>query len=137
MNSSTSIKFHSKDKGSVFDVYEIQYDVQLAANIIQTRMKLGMTQEGLARKMKTVQPVIARAENGNIPPSHKLLKKIARAFEARLIPASFEFENHSRIVFMVNSYSAKTENEMSSLSSLQKPEQNLASPVRQFSPSFS
>lgn len=122
MNSSISLQSHiSSNEGSAFDVYEIQYDVQLAANIIDTRMKRGMTQEELAKKMKTVQPVIARAENGNLPPSHKLLKKIARALEARLIPASFALEESSQTLqsFSISKYSTRSNNELRSISSMQ------------------
>jgi transcriptional regulator with XRE-family HTH domain len=76
-----------------FDLYEIQYDVQLAANIINARVNIGMTQQDLAQKLKTSQPAIARAENGDQPPSHKMLKKIARAFGARLTPPDFILES--------------------------------------------
>lgn len=83
----------SKQDDTMFDVYDIQYDVQLAANIITARMKRGVTQRALAEKMNMVQPAIARAESGNTPPSHKLLKKIARALEAKIVPPNFELEN--------------------------------------------
>ncbi len=90
MSASTSKKLQEFDQGgSAFDVYEIQYDVKLAASIINTRLKLSLTQEELAEKLGTLQPAIARAESGDQPPSHKLLKKLARAFGARLIPPSF------------------------------------------------
>lgn len=72
-----------------FDVYEIQYDVQLAARIIDTRNKRGMTQKQLAKKLKVVQPVIARLENGTNPPTHKLLKAVAKALNAQIIPPDF------------------------------------------------
>lgn len=73
----------------MFDVYEIQYDVQLAANIMNARQKAGVTQEELARKIGTSQPAVARAENGETPPSHKLLKKIARAIGVRILPPQY------------------------------------------------
>ena len=82
-----------------FDLYEIDYDVKLAANIIDARLKRNMTQEELAQKLNTKQPAIARAENGDSPPSHKLLKKIARILRAKLQPATFELEND--IIIMV------------------------------------
>lgn len=134
MNSSTSTNYRSnKDTGSVFDTYEIQYDVQLAANIIGTRMKLGLTQMDLAKKMKTVQPVVARAESGDTPPSHKLLKKIARAFGARLIPANFILEEQMLSTITVSAYKFSSGNEVLSMYSTQKPEPIPVPYVQQFS----
>lgn len=93
MNSSTyKMISESNKQNSVFDVYEIQYDVQLASNIIEARLKMNLTQEELAKRMNVVQPAVARAENGNTPPTHKLLKKFARTLGARLIPPKLVFQ---------------------------------------------
>lgn len=70
-------------------INSIQYDVQLAANIVRARMERGMTQKQLAKRVGVVQPAIARAENGRVPPTHSLLKKIAKALKMRLIPSDF------------------------------------------------
>lgn len=71
------------------DINETQYDVQLAANIIKARMDKGWSQDKLAKKVGTLQPAIARAEAGNIPPSHAFLKRIARALDLEIKPPSF------------------------------------------------
>lgn len=81
-----------KNKMTKTDFYNLQYDVRLAGNIIRTRLQLGMTQEELAQKMGKLQPAIARAENGDTPPSHNLLKQLAHAFGARLTPPDFVLE---------------------------------------------
>lgn len=72
-----------------FELYDMQYDVKLAGRIIDSRIKRGMTQVQLAKKMKVVQPVIARLENGNNPPTHKMLKAVAKALNAQIIPPDF------------------------------------------------
>lgn len=92
MSTSNNLLSYKSSNDSAFDVYEIQHDVQLAANIINARMRRGMTQTELAKEMDMVQPAIARSESGNRPPSHKLLKKIARALGAKLIPQDFQFQ---------------------------------------------
>lgn len=73
-----------------FDVYEIEYDTQLAANLVKARIDAGMTQQELASKINTKQPAIARAENGNTPPSHNLIKQIYRALGKRVLPPSYD-----------------------------------------------
>lgn len=78
------------------DVKNIQYDVQLAANIIQARLDAGLTQEGLAKKMKTAQSAIARAEDGNVPPGHALLKRIAQALNLYLEPPRLKKETEEK-----------------------------------------
>lgn len=72
------------------EVWEIQYDVAIAAAIIDARIKKGRSQKWLARKIGTKQPAIARAEAGNIPVSHALLKRIAKALDVKLLPPSLE-----------------------------------------------
>jgi len=64
---------------------------EIARAIKEVRIKKGWTQERLAKAMKTSQPIIARAEAGNITPSHAFLKRVAKAVGARLIPAYFDF----------------------------------------------
>lgn len=91
-------KLISNMNTSPFVVYDIQYDVQLSANIIKARRARNLTQEELAKKIKTVQPAIARAENGGSPASHKLLKKIARVLDAKLIPPNFELNRTTLVV---------------------------------------
>jgi transcriptional regulator with XRE-family HTH domain len=103
----------SNNKGSAYDVYEIQYDVKLAANIIRTRLELKKTQEDIAKILKTSQSAIARAESGNQPTSHKLLKKLARAFEAKLTPPDFILTKNIQSITLDEYVSGKTESQSS------------------------
>ena len=61
----------------------------LAQTLIETRTKLGITQEALAQRMKTTQSAIARMESGKTMPSASTLKKFADATGTRL-KISFE-----------------------------------------------
>ena len=62
---------------------------QTGRMITQARIIAGMTQEELAKKMKTQQPGIARAESGSSLPSLGFLVKMADAMETHLIPPRF------------------------------------------------
>jgi|CryGeyStandDraft_13_1057135.scaffolds.fasta_scaffold08913_2 ribosome-binding protein aMBF1 (putative translation factor) len=71
-------------KWSKSPTYRAEYDrldpeYNLARAIIQARVKAGLTQNQLARKMKTTQSVIARLEGGNVNPSTKTLERLAKA----------------------------------------------------------
>lgn len=57
--------------------------------ITHIRLKFGLTQEALARKIGTKQSSIARVENGNVLPSLKFLQKIAKALKTELKPPRF------------------------------------------------
>ncbi len=59
-----------------------EYD--LAGAIIEARIKAGLTQNQLAKKMKTTQSVIARLEGGRVNPSTKTLERFAKATGTRL-----------------------------------------------------
>lgn len=56
----------------------------LVEMIIQKRLKQGLTQKELARKIGTKQPVISRLEQGTYNPSLKFLHRIANALDAEL-----------------------------------------------------
>ena len=58
----------------------------IAEMVVQTRKANGLTQEQLAERAHTTQPVIARIERGTDSrlPSIDLLERIARAVNARL-----------------------------------------------------
>ena len=66
-------------------------EFRLASAMIEARGRAGLTQEELARRMKTKQTVIARLESGRIKPSTRTLERIARATGHRL-RISFEPE---------------------------------------------
>jgi transcriptional regulator with XRE-family HTH domain len=56
----------------------------LASAVIDLRSRAGLTQEELARKMGTTQPVVARLESGRTRPSMRTLERLARATGSRL-----------------------------------------------------
>jgi DNA-binding XRE family transcriptional regulator len=56
----------------------------LVAALIEARTRAGLTQEQLARRMKTTQAVIARLEGGGSKPSTRTLERYAEATGSRL-----------------------------------------------------
>jgi len=52
--------------------------------ILDARMKKGITQATIAKKMGTTQSAIARVESGNANPSLKFMQKLADALDLRL-----------------------------------------------------
>jgi ribosome-binding protein aMBF1 (putative translation factor) len=67
-------------------------EFRLATALIEARARAGLTQEQLAKRMKTKQTVIARLESGRVRPSTRTLERIARATGHRL-RISFEPES--------------------------------------------
>lgn len=57
----------------------------LISQLIETRIKKGITQAQLAKRVRTKQSAIARLEGGNINPSIRFLEKIASALGSKLI----------------------------------------------------
>ncbi len=71
------------------DVYRKEYDAleaefALASAMISARSRAGLTQDQLAKRMKTTQSTIARLESGKSLPSGKTLQKYAEATGSRL-----------------------------------------------------
>lgn len=62
----------------------LEAEFNMAAALIEARAHAGLTQEQLARRMKTTQTVIARLESGRAKPSTRTLERIARATGMRL-----------------------------------------------------
>ncbi len=52
--------------------------------VIEARIKKGITQEKLAKKMGTTQSAIARLESGKANPSVSFLQKMAQAIDSKL-----------------------------------------------------
>lgn len=65
-----------------YDALELEYAI--AAMLIEVRMKRGLTQKDVARKMKTTQSVISRVEGARTTPSLSFLKRIADVFDLHL-----------------------------------------------------
>jgi predicted transcriptional regulator len=51
---------------------------------IQKRVKKGLTQKELAKKIGTRQSAISRLESGTCNPSFRMLKKVAQALDSRI-----------------------------------------------------
>ncbi len=69
------------------ELRELNYIV--GARIKEAREKEGLTQKELAKKMGTLQPSIARAENGSVSLSQSFLFRAARALNTELVPPTF------------------------------------------------
>ena len=59
-------------------------EFELARAVIQARANAGLTQEELAKRMKTTQSVIARLESGRTKPSTQTLQRLAAATGTRV-----------------------------------------------------
>ena len=64
---------------------KLEPEFQIARALIDARIKKKMTQAEIARKAGTKQPVISRLEGAQGSPSLSLIKRIAKALDARLI----------------------------------------------------
>lgn len=77
-------QFKQKPKlKEIYDLLEPQYE--LASQVIGARVNKELSQKQLAHKMGTVQSAVARLESGNYNPSIKLLNKVAKATDTRLV----------------------------------------------------
>jgi len=62
----------------------LEEEFALASAVMGVRNRAGLTQEGLARRMGTTQPVVARLESGRVRPSMRTLERLAKATGSRL-----------------------------------------------------
>ena len=67
----------------------LEEEFVMASAVIDARNRAGLTQQELARKMGTTQPVVARLESGRVRPSMRTLERLAAATGSRLL-ISFE-----------------------------------------------
>lgn len=63
---------------------ELGPEFALIEMIIEKRLKRGLTQKALAKRIGTKQPVISRLERGTYNPSIKFLHRVADALDAEL-----------------------------------------------------
>ena len=63
---------------------ESSMEFEIAKEVIQARMKSGLSQEALAERMHTSQSAIARLESGNSLPSLRTLSKFAQATNSQI-----------------------------------------------------
>ncbi|MCW5977760.1 MAG: helix-turn-helix transcriptional regulator [Bryobacteraceae bacterium] len=67
----------------------LEEEFVLASALIDARNRAGLTQQELALRMGTTQPVVARLESGRVRPSMRTLERLAEATGSRLL-ISFE-----------------------------------------------
>ena len=58
---------------------ETALELQIAKSVIETRLSKGLSQQELAKKLKTKQSVISRVENAKTIPSLSFLQRLAGA----------------------------------------------------------
>lgn len=63
---------------------ELEPEFELVRILIRKRLKRGLTQEELARKIGTKQSAISRLESGRYNPTIEVLRKVAQALNADL-----------------------------------------------------
>ena len=63
---------------------KLQPEFAVIQAVINARIKGGITQKKLAKKMGTKQSVISRLESGKANPTLTFLKKLAKALDTRL-----------------------------------------------------
>ena len=70
------------DLKRAYDDLELEYSI--IAQIIQKRLKKGLSQKQLAEKIGTKQSAIARLEGGTTNPSVGFLERISKALDSKL-----------------------------------------------------
>ncbi len=63
---------------------ENEPEFQIAKSIIEARIKRGITQKELARRLKTKQSVISRLETVKTTPTLSFLKRLAKTLDTSL-----------------------------------------------------
>lgn len=59
-------------------------EFDIARALIEARMRAGLSQTELAKRMKTSQSYVARLEGGTVKPSTSALERLAKATGSRL-----------------------------------------------------
>lgn len=73
-----------KDKEILKTYKALEPEFALIQVIIEKRIKKGLTQSELARRIGTKQSAIARLESGRYNPTFLFLEKVAKALDGRL-----------------------------------------------------
>jgi predicted transcriptional regulator len=85
MTNFKTIKKQALKNKKVLKAYnDLDLEFSIISQIIDKRIKKGMSQRDLALKMGTKQPSIARFESGNYNPTISFLKKISKALDSKL-----------------------------------------------------
>jgi predicted transcriptional regulator len=77
-----------KDKIIRKEYNNLGSEFKLIQEIIERRLKKGLTQTQLARKLKTKQSAIARLESGRCNPTVSFLQHVAKALDSELNKSS-------------------------------------------------
>jgi len=77
----------------------LEEEFTLASALIDARNRAGLTQQELARRMGTTQPVVPGLESGRVRPSMRTLARLAEATGSRLL-ISFEPRDASSAAFL-------------------------------------
>lgn len=78
-----------KNKGVYKEYKRLEPKYRLISQLIGIRVKKGLTQKDLAKKLGTKQSAIARLESGNYNPTLEFLQKTAKAL-GRKLTVNFE-----------------------------------------------
>lgn len=73
------------DNKTLIEYKKLEPRYALISQLIESRIKKGLTQEDLAKKIGTKQSAIARIEAGNINPTILFLEKITKALGSKLV----------------------------------------------------
>lgn len=73
-----------KDKKIREEYGRLGPEFELIRMIIQKRIKRGLTQRELARRIGTKQSAISRLESGTYNPTISILRKVAEALDAQI-----------------------------------------------------
>ncbi len=82
-------KWLNSDPAYAREYQALEEEFSLASAMIAARARAGLTQEQLAKRMKTTQAVVARLESGRVKPSTRTLERFAKATGMR-VRISFE-----------------------------------------------
>ena len=74
----------------------LESEFAMASAMISARTRAGLTQNELARRMKTSQSAIARIESGRMIPSGRTLQRIAEATNTKLKVSFIGTDSKSR-----------------------------------------
>ena len=77
-------KWMKSDPQYARDYAALEGEFTLASAMIAARARAGLTQQQLAKRMRTTQAVIARLEGGRVKPSTRTLERFAAATGTRL-----------------------------------------------------
>jgi len=74
-----------RDRGAYKEYKRLEPKYRLISQLIGIRLKKGLTQRELAKRLETKQSAIARLESGNYNPTLEFLQKTAKALDTKLV----------------------------------------------------